>query len=536
MSVTSGYFNSLRTTHDRQYNADQMSEYHKGLVSDGVCKYYRDALEVVPGDEGMAVKVMPGRAYIDAKWCDNDSALTLEISGASSTLNRYTLVVARLDRVGRIITIDTVDGEAASSAEKPELTRNSLIYEICLAEIYVPAGTTTISDTNITDTRGDDLVCGWVRGYAVYQDDAELTSRNITVGYDYPRPQNIYDPTSPYYENFPFTINDTFGSLTSEERCALFDISRLNLRDGEVVVGATKWNVSLLDPDHSDERFTGWNINTFQFIERDERDSDGVLHHLLVPYIDIHIYERFDEQNPTSRIRPVVGVIYKVVKVNGNSGGGGDYSALVNQPKINGHTLIGDLTAEQLGISGANISVEQILTSGTEIAEIDIDGVATPIYAPQGGGGTDDYTDLTNKPQINNVELSGNKTAAQLGLVAAESGKGLSSNDYTNADKSKLGGIESGAEKNVQPDWSESDTTSDAYIKNKPTIPTLVQPDWNETSSSADDYIKNKPTLGTASSRAVASGIVSGSTDLATAGQVYSYVNQMITQALNASY
>jgi hypothetical protein len=33
------------------------------------------------------------------------------------------------------------------------------------------------------------------------------------------------------------------------------------------------------------------------------------------------------------------------------------------------------------------------------------------------GGGTSDYPDLTNKPQINGVELSGNKTASDLGLA-----------------------------------------------------------------------------------------------------------------------
>lgn len=36
-----------------------------------------------------------------------------------------------------------------------------------------------------------------------------------------------------------------------------------------------------------------------------------------------------------------------------------------------------------------------------------------------GGGGTSDYLDLDNKPSINNVELTGNKTAADLGLAAA---------------------------------------------------------------------------------------------------------------------
>lgn len=40
------------------------------------------------------------------------------------------------------------------------------------------------------------------------------------------------------------------------------------------------------------------------------------------------------------------------------------------------------------------------------------------------------------------------------------------------ADKAKLDGIASGAEVNVQSNWNETDTTSDAYIQNKPTIPT----------------------------------------------------------------
>lgn len=50
-------------------------------------------------------------------------------------------------------------------------------------------------------------------------------------------------------------------------------------------------------------------------------------------------------------------------------------------------------------------------------------------------------------------------------------GKGLSTNDYTTTEKNKLGGIEAGAQKNVQADWSA--TSGDALIKNKPTIPTI---------------------------------------------------------------
>ena len=56
----------------------------------------------------------------------------------------------------------------------------------------------------------------------------------------------------------------------------------------------------------------------------------------------------------------------------------------------------------------------------------------------------ENYENLTNKPTINDVEISGAKTGAEYGLVDAVPGKGLSSNDYTNTEKSKLESIPEG--------------------------------------------------------------------------------------------
>ena len=58
--------------------------------------------------------------------------------------------------------------------------------------------------------------------------------------------------------------------------------------------------------------------------------------------------------------------------------------------------------------------------------------------------------------------------------VVAVQGKGLSTNDFTDALLTKLNGIEAGAEVNVQPDWSQSTTTADDYIKNKPDLSLLA--------------------------------------------------------------
>ena len=64
-------------------------------------------------------------------------------------------------------------------------------------------------------------------------------------------------------------------------------------------------------------------------------------------------------------------------------------------------------------------------------------------------------------------------TNALANKVDKVSGKGLSTNDYTTAEKTKLAGIAEGAEVNVQADWNVTDSTKDAFIKNKPAIPKI---------------------------------------------------------------
>ena len=91
---------------------------------------------------------------------------------------------------------------------------------------------------------------------------------------------------------------------------------------------------------------------------------------------------------------------------------------------------------------------------------------------------TGSYTSLTNTPQ--NIVQDANYVH--------------SDNNFSNADKSKLDGIAAGAEVNVQADWNEADSSSDAYIANKPTIPAAqVNSDWNASSGVA--AILNKPDL-----------------------------------------
>lgn len=55
-------------------------------------------------------------------------------------------------------------GEYASTAVAPSLTRNAEVYELELCEISIPAGTTKITQSLITDKRLDKNLCGIVHG------------------------------------------------------------------------------------------------------------------------------------------------------------------------------------------------------------------------------------------------------------------------------------------------------------------------------------------------------------------------------------
>lgn len=57
--------------------------------------------------------------------------------------------------------------------------------------------------------------------------------------------------------------------------------------------------------------------------------------------------------------------------------------------------------------------------------------------------------------------------------------------------------ISSTGEAQVQSDWDVTDSSSKAYIKNKPYIQTPVQSDWAQTNSWDLSYIQNKPTIHT---------------------------------------
>ena len=191
-------------------------------------------------------------------------------------------------------------------------------------------------------------------------------------------------------------------------------------------------------------------------------------------------------------------------------------------------------TEKAVVAAGSNVTVTSSTDSETKVTTYTVSASGSGVQPVQSNWTESDSQSLAyiqNKPQ--NLVQDADYTHTD--------------NNFTDADKSKLTGIESGAEVNVQSNWNETDTDSDAYIQNKPTLaavatsgsyndlsdqptipsgtqllppatsadedkvltvdangypdwvtpssPQQVQSDWTEADTSSPAYIANKPTI-----------------------------------------
>ena len=87
--------------------------------------------------------------------------LTLPL--ADSALPRIDRVVLRYDATSRSTSLQVLQGTPSSEPAAPAISRTEMVYDLCLAEVSRPAGQTSVSAADITDTRTDEALCGLMR-------------------------------------------------------------------------------------------------------------------------------------------------------------------------------------------------------------------------------------------------------------------------------------------------------------------------------------------------------------------------------------
>lgn len=158
MAVRSGFFNSIAG--DRTYDAAAFAEYFSAFIGTGVFPDPSTNLQVQT-DTGLNVKIKAGKAWINGYILVSDADFSEAIPG-EAVLNRIDRIVIQLSYANRDVAIIRKAGTAATTPTAPEVTRDANVYELSLATINIASGASSISSGDITDTRGNESVCGYV--------------------------------------------------------------------------------------------------------------------------------------------------------------------------------------------------------------------------------------------------------------------------------------------------------------------------------------------------------------------------------------
>lgn len=149
----SGFFNG-----DQEYGQEEFNRYFDNIYESGVSVNSDNSMTLGITNEGNIIKIASGFAIVKGFYLYNDSIKSITVT-SDSNYDRIDRVVIRLNISNSKVTIEMKKGIAGSKPQPPTLQRDSLIYELSLAQVYVPrSGTITL-----TDERYRNELCGAIR-------------------------------------------------------------------------------------------------------------------------------------------------------------------------------------------------------------------------------------------------------------------------------------------------------------------------------------------------------------------------------------
>lgn len=159
---------------DRVYDADSFAEWLDHFFTTGV---FEGEL-FTSATNSMDISVSNGYANVKGKVRLFETATTLTIEPSNALYPRIDNVVIERNNTNREITLKVVAGTYSGSVPSAvEPTRTNAIYQLVIARVLINAGATQITQANITDTRMDSDLCGYVTGTVKEIDYSQISAQ-----------------------------------------------------------------------------------------------------------------------------------------------------------------------------------------------------------------------------------------------------------------------------------------------------------------------------------------------------------------------
>ena len=226
------------------YDADDASGYLATRLS-GVYSAEEDFAVTAQG--GLSVQVSAGQAWVRPARFKGRSIImeqptTVVLTEADPVRSRIDRIVLRYDAAAKKTSLQVLDGTPDSAAPAaPEISRTELVYDLCLAEIKRPAGSTAVTVADIYDTRADETVCGVMRdgvtgiptGTLVRQWQAVIESMKGGSFYTRAEVDALLKSVN------PFPVGSIYQSTDPTSPAALFGGSWEEIASERVLMGAS---------------------------------------------------------------------------------------------------------------------------------------------------------------------------------------------------------------------------------------------------------------------------------------------------------
>ena len=159
------------------YTSESFSDAFNAVFGSGVCPYGTQF--AIADINGFSVNIGSGYALTKGRWIKNDEPVTLTLKPASNYKDRYDAVAVRVDYDSRKVTL-----EVLHDVDSDNPTRNEKEYCIYLYLIYVTRGQTVLEQSNFTDTRGDNNLCGYITPLSEIANNVEYIYNFLKSGID----------------------------------------------------------------------------------------------------------------------------------------------------------------------------------------------------------------------------------------------------------------------------------------------------------------------------------------------------------------
>ncbi len=209
---------------DRVYDADSFAEWLDHFFTTGV---FEGEL-FTTANSSMDISVSSGYANVKGKVRLFETDTTLAIEPANALYPRIDNVVVERNNTNREITLKVVTGTySGSTPTAAEPTRTEAIYQLVIARVLVNAGATQITQANITDTRMDSDLCGYVTGTVDEIDYSQISAQFASYLQQF-QEENL-DAFNTWFE----TIKGILGKDEAAKLLAMIETNQTAIEDFE---------------------------------------------------------------------------------------------------------------------------------------------------------------------------------------------------------------------------------------------------------------------------------------------------------------